>query len=350
MTRKGGISMTTRDTLRRPQPRRILVTRIAFLLFAACSADRVTAAGDLFKTNVESMSVTPLKPRVGESSVITCRWSAKFFAPVTNEKKTVFEIAPAPLTHVTGDFSLKYQGATSTEVAKSFDSLAKPGYYTKDQPLKGEFKLNWVPSKSGAALVACIVSGPHDDWQQRSKQQLPLWIDPPKHEIAGATDAASSGVFVTPPARLSIEGATAMLTGNCSGKLPRAVAVIKLQLRNSGKALPPGRGIASAKCCSGLLANPGVYLPAIGPGETTVDVPVGFTESIPNASVYLLAAPRTFTILVKPTNADTFAAPNAHMLTITFPPGKCGTPSRSVAPAQAPPAVRDNKNSSRRDP
>jgi hypothetical protein len=335
--------MATRDT------RRTTFTRVGVLLLAACGAHHATAAGDLFRTHIDTVSIAPSgQPRVGEPVVVSCRWSAKFYGFGTNEIKTVFELAPASMTHIWADFHVVYQAGSKGGASKSVDYVAKPGYYTEDHPLAGESKWTWVPTEAGAALATCVVHGPYDPWEGRSKLQLPLWVFPPKQEIAGAANSpAGAAVVVTPPARLSIEGATAAPTGNCTGTMPRAVAVIKLQLRNSGKALPAGRGIASAKCCSGLLANPGVYLPAIAPGQTvTVDVPVGFTQSLPSGPTYLVAAPRMFTIVVKPTNADAFPAPQAHLLTVEFPPGTCGKPSRAVAPARATPG----SNAGRRVP
>ncbi len=318
-------------------PWRMRCMRIGALLLTLCGAVHVLAAGDKFTTQMDSITSEPSdKPRVGETVVITCRWSAKFFPYDANggKTKTLFEILPSPPTNVWAQFGVKYQGTSKANYSKQSDSKAKPGYYTADHPLAGEFKFAWVPAEAGAALATCVVSGPHDHWQSRSKKQLPLWVMPPKQEISGAADspaAAASGLAL-PPAKVSIEGATATPTGNCGGVLPRAVAVIRLQLRNSGKALPAGRGMASAKCCSGVLGNPGVYLPAIGAGQTvTVDVPVGFTQAFPGGPAYLSGVTKNFTVLVKPTNPDAFAPPTAQVVSVSFPPGTCDKPARGAS-------------------
>jgi hypothetical protein len=316
-------------------PRRMRSMRIDALLLALCCAVRVMAADDSFTTHMDSVTSEPSdKPRVGETVVITCRWSAKFFQHGANEGKTVFEIPPSPPTNVWAQLNVKYQDSTKAFYSKQSDSKAKPGYYTADHPLAGEFKFAWVPAEAGAALATCVVSGPFDKWQARSKKQLPLWIFQPRQEISGAADAPAAAVpgLALPPAKVSIEGATATPTGNCRGVLPHAVAVIRLQLRNAGMALPAGRGVASAKCCSGFVGNPGVYLPAIGPGQTvTVEVPVGFTQAFSGGPAYLSGATKNFTVLVKPTNPDGFAPPPAQVVSVSFPPGNCDKRSRGAS-------------------
>lgn len=302
------------------------------------------AEEDKFTFQIDSISVEPATTiELGKTAVIRCHWSAKFVG-----EKNLYELkAPSGTGRIHVEYQeLKKGYPNSIEV---ISGIAKAGYYTKESPMKGEFKANFNPEIASPAVVVCMAQGPgQTQFQEFAQKLLPIWIKAAPLNLNSSQTPNSAAAFVeAPPPSLSILAATGVLSPDC-GANPGQFIAAKLNIKNMGKTLPPNRGIVRIRGESGLypinLSSGDFNLPEIKAGEVrAVDVPVAFVNFDKQNVATLAGTTRLFSVEIAPKQTGAFPAAKGFSFPVSFPPRLCtanltAPSSRAVAPAGVPPA------------
>ena len=287
-----------------------------------------------YKMKIDNVLVEPTPIQQGKTAVIRCQWSATFESKAEKGYYEVKANAPAD-----GAISIKIQKTGSNVNLKEFHHLVKPGYYTPDALPKGEFKSNWIPDIAGPALISCSVRNHWEPWQvAKVEKLLPVYVTLAPYKQDSSPQVAAN--TATPPPKLEVLSATATLTGNC-GASPSPFLVAKLNIKNSGKTLPPNRGIVRIRSDFGTypdslsFSNGNASLPEIKAGETVAEFPVGVQFPDKSKLAILSGSTRIFGVNLVPKTSGAFPAV-AFKFPVSFPPGVCapkvGSPSAPMAP------------------
>jgi len=282
-----------------------------------------------FKMKIDKVLIEPATVQQGKTAVIRCQWSAQF---KSKAEKGYYEVkANAPGE---GAIGIRIQKTGSNVNLKQFHHIVKPGYYTPDSLPKGEFNSNWIPDVAGSALISCSVRNHWEPWQTAKVEKfLPVYVALAPYKKDSSPQAAAN-IAPSPP-KLEILGATATLTGNCSAG-PGPFLTAKLNIGNSGKTLPPNRGIVRIRGHFGTypeslsFSNGDAGLPEIKAGMTVAEFPVGVQFPDKSKLAILSGTTRIFSVNLLPKTSGAFPTV-AFNFPVSFPPGVCAAKTASPA-------------------
>ncbi|MGH7348225.1 MAG: hypothetical protein ACREK4_25190, partial [Candidatus Rokuibacteriota bacterium] len=254
-----------------------LVISVAWMLLDAAGSD---AAEDKFTLEIDKVIVEPgTQIPQGKAAVIRCQWSARFVADGSASKKAVNEVLKASGQ---GGIEVRRHAAKAATGLKKVDPLSRPGRYTTDSPLKGEFKADWIPDATGPTLATCFVAGPRQT--ARAEKSLPVVVALAAAPVESPQTAKSAAPTAAPTSKLEILSATGAPTADC-GTISGHFLTTKLTIKNSGKPLGPHQGIVRVRGEYGTypdnlsFASGDIELPEIKAGPANVvEVPVGFAN------------------------------------------------------------------------
>lgn len=125
------------------------------LAVSTVGAPDAYADDDPYTLIIDSVAIEPgTTIQQGKAALIRCRWSAKFAST-----KKLYELKSYGGT---GRVHVEYQELEKgyPNVVKVVDNLAKPGYYTPESPMKGEFVASFTPETASPAVVVCMAQSP----------------------------------------------------------------------------------------------------------------------------------------------------------------------------------------------
>jgi hypothetical protein len=320
---------------------RLLASNLIALAMVVGAIPGTAAEEDTYTFQIDSISVEPAtKIEMGKKAVIHCHWSAKF----AGDKKLYEVKTPSGKGHIHVEYQNLKKGYPNS--IKVVPGLAKPGYYTKESPMKGEFLAAFDPEIASPAVAVCMIQAQgQTQYHEFAQKLLPIWVTQPPLAIASPGSAPSAAAPVAaPPPNLSVLGAIGV-PGGC-GANPGQFVTAKLNIKNAGKTLPPNRAVVRIRSEWAIypinLSSGDFPLPEIKAGEVrAVDVPVAFVNFDKQGVAELAGTTRLLTVEIAPKVAGAFAQVKGLSFPVSFPPGLCAAstsaPSaRTAAPAGVP--------------